>query len=374
MNQTKTPYANQDLAKHPIFFASSNSAGGFHNDYPTLFGDGSDVDTLYVIKGGPGTGKSHFIKVVARYAEALGYAPVYYACSSDPYSMDGVKLTRHGSPTIGLLDGTSPHVFEPTLPGVREEILNLGEFWSSQKLKNHADIIQNLSQSKANAYRMAYNYLAAAGEGQVVAEGYLSPCIHKEKLQNLARRLTEDIPNGEKFVSYVGHLCGVGMSGFAYLDTYRGMAERVVEIETYYGIGYVLMEMIYAKLMAKKSRLYLSRHPIYTRYIDGIYLPDSGVAYLITSPHHPNIGNRTPDRVVSPARYSYPHSLKENRPYLRHAMQLVNALEEGAVQCLREAGRYHFELEKVYAAAMDFSAKERYTRAFCERVFGVLGR
>ena len=48
-------------------FAASNSAEGFRNYYGALFTDTSP-DFLYIIKGGPGTGKSHFMKQIARYA------------------------------------------------------------------------------------------------------------------------------------------------------------------------------------------------------------------------------------------------------------------------------------------------------------------
>ena len=51
-------------------FAASNSCRGFCNYYGDLFVD-SRFDRLYIIKGGPGTGKSHFMKVVARRARAV---------------------------------------------------------------------------------------------------------------------------------------------------------------------------------------------------------------------------------------------------------------------------------------------------------------
>ena len=37
-----------------------------------------------------------------------------------------------------------------------------------------------------------------------------------------------------------------------------------------------------------------------------------------------------------------------------------------ALEAVREA---HFRLEEIYAKAMDFEAKEQFTKAFCERIF-----
>ena len=90
-------------------FAASNSAEGFRNYYGEIFTD-DRIDRLYIVKGGPGTGKSHFMRAVARYARGRGYDAVEFYCSSDPTSLDGLLLTKEGSPTIGFLDGTAPHV------------------------------------------------------------------------------------------------------------------------------------------------------------------------------------------------------------------------------------------------------------------------
>ena len=110
-------------------FAASNSCEGFRNYYNEIFTDTS-VDRLYVIKGGPGTGKSHFMRVVARRARERGYTVTEYLCSSDPASLDGLLLSKAGCATLGLLDGTPPHVREPAVPGARDEIVNLGAFWA----------------------------------------------------------------------------------------------------------------------------------------------------------------------------------------------------------------------------------------------------
>ena len=50
------------------YFAASNSAQGFKNYYPEVF---ARADHLYIIKGGPGTGKSSFMKKYARIETVL---------------------------------------------------------------------------------------------------------------------------------------------------------------------------------------------------------------------------------------------------------------------------------------------------------------
>ena len=108
------------------YFAASNSERGFYSYYQECF-DHPRVDRVYAVKGGPGTGKSRFLRDVAQAAAAEGRQVEYIYCSSDPDSLDGVILTGKGR-CIALLDATAPHVYEPAHPGVREEIVNLGAF------------------------------------------------------------------------------------------------------------------------------------------------------------------------------------------------------------------------------------------------------
>lgn len=114
------------------YFAASNSAGGFYSDYSAVF-DRARIRRLFAVKGGPGTGKSRFLREVALCGERVGYRCEYIYCSSDPDSLDGIILSR-GEDGIALLDATAPHVYEPSRPGFREEIVNLGAFWDAGRL------------------------------------------------------------------------------------------------------------------------------------------------------------------------------------------------------------------------------------------------
>jgi hypothetical protein len=165
----------------PRYFAASNSCRGFRNYYGEIFTD-SRISKLYIIKGGPGTGKSHFMKAVARRARIVGYRVTEYACSSDPASLDGIILEREGSPTLGFLDGTAPHVREPVLPGVQEEILNLGEFWDRKELETGGARIRALAAGKSEAYNRAYAYLAACGGVEQAADSLMGFSFFVQRL------------------------------------------------------------------------------------------------------------------------------------------------------------------------------------------------
>ena len=63
-----------------------------------------------ILKGGPGCGKSTFMRRVGAAMERAGERVVYINCSGDPDSLDGaIFLDRNAA----IVDGTSPHGTAP---------------------------------------------------------------------------------------------------------------------------------------------------------------------------------------------------------------------------------------------------------------------
>ena len=346
------------------YFAASNSSRGFCNYYGECFSE-TRVDHLYVIKGGPGTGKSHFMRVVARYARERGYAVIEYACSSDPSSLDGVLLSCAGKPTVGLLDGTAPHVYEPTSPGVREEIVNLGAFWNSTRLAGERGTIRALSAQKTDAYARAYACLRAAGEMDRVADSLITPTVKEDRLVAMARRILRRVTPAGHFDASPALRSAWGMTGRVTHHTYEQDAESLLILDTAYGLGYRLTSHLLRLSGERGDRVLVSYHPAYPDKVDGLLYPDGGVCVLVGDAEPPEDGRLV--RTASLRRYTDADALRQARGEIRHALAVRNTLEEDALRSLAHAGKYHFELERIYAAAMDFSAKEAFTEQFCQR-------
>jgi len=99
------------------FFASANTALGFQNNFKYINNENKN-GYLYILKGGPGTGKSTLLKTIANHFEKIGEKVEYFHCSSDAKSLDGVRLIRKN---ISIVDGTAPHIIETTIPMVSFE-------------------------------------------------------------------------------------------------------------------------------------------------------------------------------------------------------------------------------------------------------------
>ena len=347
-------------------FAASNSCEGFKNYYGDVFTDRS-AERLYVIKGGPGTGKSHFMRRVARRAREAGYTVTEYLCSSDPASLDGLLLAKAGMPTVGLLDGTLPHAYEPTLPGAREEILNLGEFWDSRRLAEQRAEIAALGRQKATAYESAYAALFAAGRLDRIADMQIHPWVCHDRLATLAVRLLREQPKGDGYTAIPALRRAISMGGRHTLHSFEEAARRVLIADENYGMGYRLTETMLEVSRSHGHRVLVSYHPVYPRKVDGLFYPDTGLCVLVGDAEPPE---NVPTRSLSLRRYADAKALREIRGELRQTISLREQLTDMALRHLATAATYHFELEKIYAAAMDFAAKEAFSERFCQGVFG----
>jgi len=138
------------------YYAGGNTAKGFYSLFDSAL---KGLNRLYILKGGPGTGKSFLMKSIAREMVNRGYDIQQIHCASDNQSIDGVIIN---SLKFGIVDGTAPHVLEPNLPGIVEEYVNLGVAWDSAKLVEHKKEIKELNEKISRAYQKAYASFAEA--------------------------------------------------------------------------------------------------------------------------------------------------------------------------------------------------------------------
>ena len=138
------------------YFLGGNTASGFVSFYDG-FCRGPE-DFLWVIKGGPGCGKSSFMKTLGHAAEKAGLDVEYVLCSGDPDSLDGVYFP---SLHTGYADGTVPHVIEAVTPGAAGLYLDLGQFYDRIALQKERRAIELLQTRYRALYREAYARLAS---------------------------------------------------------------------------------------------------------------------------------------------------------------------------------------------------------------------
>lgn len=345
------------------YFAASNSSEGFKSYYPEVYGR---ADRLYVIKGGPGTGKSGFMRKIAESARKNGLEVEYYFCSSDPRSIDGILIL--GEETVGVIDGTAPHIWEPTHPGAREEIVNLGQFWDQRILRMQKNEIFALSNKKSAAYKRAYDYLRSCGNLRAVSDSLLRQFVDREKLKAAACRLVRslDLPRGEPTV-IPSLLDAVAMTGFFSLDSFEKNARRVIWIEDFYGVGKLFLGAVFEALSSVRETVRIAFDPVDSRLVNGIFLEEHKLAFLLAGK------DRAADdegRSVNSKRFVELERLRAIRGELRYATRLYGDCLDGALHALAEAKVYHFLLEDIYKNSMDFKALNSFTYDFIGKLLG----
>ncbi len=344
------------------YFAASNSCNGFQSYYQECF-DRADIDRVWAIKGGPGTGKSRFLREVARAGESAGAVCEYIYCSSDPNSLDGV-IIRERERTLALMDATAPHVYEPAHPGVREEIINLGTFWNADALCQRRSAIERLSGEKSDAYRRAYRYLSGAGEMVRIQESLVKPCFYPSKIKRCAAKLLAEVTEGEEYDPRPALMGSIGMKGRIVLNSYCKQAKRLILLEDCYGGASRLLEAILEICREKRLAVRISRDPICPWILDGVFLLKEGIA-LVTSTGEKERGAKR----LSARRFLDPMALRRVREELVYAKRCYRAMVDGAIEALHNAESAHFALEEIYMDCMDFSQKEAFTASFCHSLF-----
>ncbi|MGI6167485.1 MAG: hypothetical protein ACOYIA_05045 [Eubacteriales bacterium] len=347
------------MATETGFFAASNSGRGFKNYYEQIFGR---ADRIFVVKGGPGTGKSRFMNDVAGHAEEAGWAAEYYYCSSDPASLDGVLLYNEGR-CVAVIDGTPPHPWEPALPGVREEIVNLGEFWDSAKLSEAGEEIRELTEKRAELWRMVYRWLAGCLDMCEVIKSIGAACLDPGVLREGAEAMLAGVPDGEKPGIRPALLSSVGMAGSVSSEHFIRNAATLFVIKDRYMTAHVLLGEVIRLAQAKKLSVIVSYDPIDADRADGLFIEGSRVAAVVGEP---GLG-RESINISMDEFITLPD--KKTRARAEYAERCRAAMLAGAVDVLGEIRTCHFRLEEIYTLAMNFEAKEAFTREFCQKYF-----
>lgn len=138
------------------YYAGGNTGKGFVHFFESNF---QNLDRLFILKGGPGTGKSTLMKRIGKKWQNEGYAVEWIHCSADVGSVDAVIIPQIRA---GIVDGTSPHIIEPALPGIVDDYVNLGLAWDRQKLMPFKEKVQQVNGQLKQTYRQAYQYLQKA--------------------------------------------------------------------------------------------------------------------------------------------------------------------------------------------------------------------
>lgn len=349
------------------FFLGGNTPRGFVSFFDELYNP-YKTSGAYIIKGGPGTGKSTFMKKIADVLEKKGVAVERVHCASDPESLDGII-----APDIdfSMADGTSPHVLEPKFPGAAETIVNLGQFWNKELLCSNRDTIVRLTLENSLCHRRSSNYLSAAGSLDSQTKALAGSFVRNEKIDSFVTRFaarelkkTSSKEPGRRYRRFLSAITPDGTVLFE--ETLRKLACRIIALEDRYGVAASLIVSRIGDIAIRKGYdVIFCACPLDPTESEHIIIPDLSLALVTIKKEHPF--TVAPDRVIHCDRFIR-EEIKECRQTLRLNIKLKSLLIDESVRLLSQARSTHDLLEVEYRKAMDFDALTEYTEEFINKL------
>lgn len=334
------------------YFAASNTEAGFVSYFAENFR--RRADRSYIIKGGPGTGKSRLMREMGEAFENAGGDVEYYYCSSDPSSLDGLFVTSNGE-KIAVMDGTAPHSEDIINAGVVDNIIDLGRFWDAKVLRQRRREIEAFGAEKQLAYASAYRALASYGSALRASDALAESCIDKGAIEEETAKIAVNLKKESMLPS---PLSAVGMKGYVSFDSFRESAGLTLSISDHRGYG--LSYFYFESLIRAVGSCRFSPHPIVRGRCSGLL--SGGVAVV-----EANLTDRG-EKVIDISDFvdrSLWLPIKDRVERLRLAAETM--LGE-ALESFKEAGAAHMKIEEIFATAMDFAEKEAYSNHLCSKI------
>jgi hypothetical protein len=339
------------------YYAGSNSSVGFYSFY-----DGAlkGLNKLWILKGGPGTGKSSLMKKIGTYMSDRDYDVEYLHCSSDNQSIDGVIFPQL---KVGLVDGTAPHIVDPKYPGVVDEIINLGDYRNDTLLESSKEEIILLTNEVSEKFKKSYIQFAEARKvHERKEEIYLSAMDFNKAdqvINQLKERIFGDITTNDNNSNtrrlFFGAATPEGPVNF--IDNLTdGLNKRFI-IKGRSGSGKsTLMKRIGAEAERKELSVEYFPCAFDPASIDMIIIPKLSIAIIDgTAPHIIN-PTRDHDEIVDMFDLCIdPEIEKIKEKEIKDTEALYKKIMSKGTAYLKNAKELHDELEAYYVEAMDFT-------------------
>ena len=345
------------------YFLGANSHKGFYSLYKQFAA--APGDFLHIIKGGPGTGKSGFMKKIAERAESKGLACQRVLCSGDPDSLDGLYIPEL---KLGWVDGTAPHVCEPGLFGVSGNYVNLGVFCHIPSALNYVNLndMEELNGQYKRLYAQAYGALAAAEELRgAVDSGYWTG----DRLLSAQKRICAILhrhgavsKSGKKEQKHC-FASAISCKGLIRLsEEVNGLCKLKYILENDYQGADILLQYAADKAGEMGLDMICCHSPLRPERIEGLILPATGLGLFSSEWDEKDCRHIRLDEMI-------PLSVqREQRSQRRRTARIRQECMDLAVEKLSQAKALHDRLEACYRPYMDFDALSEFTENEIEKL------
>jgi len=342
------------------YFAGGNTARGFSNLYDSNL---QGLDRLYILKGGPGTGKSSLMKKIGQEWVENGFNIELIHCSSDHHSVDGVIIPAI---KVGIVDGTAPHVIEPKAPGAVEEYINLGDAWNAKMLGAHKEEIQNLTNQINISFLLAYATFKEALEIHDDWERIYINSMDFKKADQLTQKLIQTFFGKMKLnkEADVRHRFLGAATPKGAVDFIPNLTEDIPKRYFMKGRPGSGKSTILKKLAVAAEERGVDVEIYHCGFdpqsLDMVILRELGIAIFDSTAPHEYFPSRDGDEIIDLYQLLIEPGTDE---IFSEFIEIISARYKvkmtEATSYLAKAKELHDKLEEIYIAAMDFSTVEK---------------
>lgn len=348
-NQLKGGFLVKDIRR---MFFGGNTANGFYSFHDNIVDD--DRTMLYILKGMPGGGKSSLMKRIGKYMKEEGFTIEFHHCPSDPESLDSILIKEL---RIAIVDGTAPHTMDPVYPGLKDKIIDLGQFIDSQKLAKNKDKIIEAKLNNKRAYSRTFSYLNSAKSiYELIVENNKSG-VDFEEVNNETRSVVDKIfsqkdINKQEIMFKERHSFSTANTpkGFVdYTDTILEGVENIYFIDGEIGTGKsTLINKVIEECRIKGYSM---------EYYHDSTIPEKVESLIIKELNTCITSNKTAME-FSHRRINLNKYFKETVK-IKDDYETYELLKKKAISNLSEAKENHKILEEMYRPNIDYSSIDK---------------
>jgi hypothetical protein len=333
------------------YFPGGNTYKGFWSFFEEALAPNRRV---FIIKGGPGTGKSTFIKSIGSNMLSQGYDLEYLCCSGDANSIDGVVIPKLG---VAIVDGTAPHVIDPKNPGAVDEIINFGDVWDEDVLIRNKDSIVTINNTIKVHYKKAYENLRKAKDIRDEIEQQIVCKVQSDAIEQGVVKIFGEIINYQKINDV-----GKGINRFGWAITHRGIVSYFGELTRDITNKYILKGpsvKINSLILHGIEELLIEQGYSVERYhdclepelTDMIIVPELSLALVSRNYFQPS--SAIGDGVVIDMTNILLEESDDFSELETQKVDMVAAIQRGVGE-MEKSKNLHDKLEEFYIRAMDF--------------------
>ncbi len=333
------------------YFLGGNTSSGFYSLYDS-FVSPSDDCFLWVIKGGPGCGKSSFMKMLGSAAENAGFSVEYAVCSGDPGSLDGISIPELKT---AYMDGTAPHTADTHMAAVDSAYIDLGAYYDYEAISDCKNELKQLYGGCAARYKKAYSVFSAAGAVQNGWQDEFSTQSEKEEavkrvsgiaLREFGKRHREKGLIKRRFLSALTYN---GLSSLP--ETSAALCNRFYVFENRLRMAAPALNFLCEAASEAGHDVIACLNPLTPEKIEAVLLPSLSLGF-ITDECALNSGLDA--RRIRLDALADVERLKKTRAELRRCEKLTEALVSEGCSNLHEAKLMHDEIERIFNPNVDF--------------------